>query len=561
MVLRRAVLAFIAILCLFLTNNLFVNSANTNNLSKSKAEITKNIELSNVFMTEEGPVRGEVLENSTVFRGIPYAAAPVGNLRWKPPQPAEMRSDVFDAVSFGSPCAQPQRGQTIGSEDCLFLNIWTPKTLTTDLKPVMLFIHGGGNITQSGDQRINGELIYDGQPFAEKAGVVLVNINYRLGPLGFLAHPALTMEDANRSSGNYGILDQLAALQWVKKNISNFGGDPDNITIFGESAGGSDVSTLVASPLAKGLFQKAIIQSAFPILIQRFLKDSSRSLRGVSAEDFGLRMATQLGCGQASNVADCLRSKTPDQLLKAIAPDQTADVAGTTGIPYGANVDGYVLPTASEEIFSSGQQNPVTLMIGTNKNEALGFIENIPLETEAQFRLALQIVFGAEDLNAVVKRYPISDYGTPRLTADAIITDKFFFCPTRTSFRAFAANKTKAYVYLFTRALESRKARGAEHGLELGFVFNTLAKINTVAPTAEELRLSEMMLKYWSNFAKTGDPNSTDLPVWPVYKKNGDKTFVLDVQTSTSKGFRKKFCSFFTKLDANRTFLADCGCE
>ncbi|MBK7992210.1 MAG: carboxylesterase family protein [Blastocatellia bacterium] len=231
MVLRRAVLAFIAILCLFLTNNLFVNSANTNNLSKSKAEITKNIELSNVFMTEEGPVRGEVLENSTVFRGIPYAAAPVGNLRWKPPQAAEMRTDIFDAVSFGSPCAQPQRGQTVGSEDCLFLNIWTPKTLTTDLKPVMLFIHGGGNITQSGDQRINGELIYDGQPFAEKAGVVLVNINYRLGPLGFLAHPALTMEDANGSSGNYGILDQLAALQWVKKNLSNFGGDPDNITI------------------------------------------------------------------------------------------------------------------------------------------------------------------------------------------------------------------------------------------------------------------------------------------------------------------------------------------
>lgn len=560
MILRRFILVFLAVISLVLANNTFINSANSASSAssiKSSQEFSE-IALSDIVNTQEGAVRGEIVDNSIVYRGIPYAAAPVGNLRWKAPQPAEMRMGVLDAVTFGSPCAQPRT--SMGSEDCLFLNIWTPKQKETKLRPVMFFIHGGGNITQSADEKSNGNLIYDGQPFQEKGGVILVSINYRLGPLGFLAHPGLTMEDPNRSSGNYGILDQIAALKWVQKNIANFGGDPNNVTIFGESAGGSDVSTLVATPLAAGLFQKAIIESGFPMLVSRFLSDSNNSPRGISAHDFGLKMATALGCDKASDVVACLRSKTPAELLKAIAPDQTADVTGTTGIPYGANVDGYLLPTTTEQILSKGQQNKVPIMIGTNKNEALGFIRDIPLETEGQFRFALQVLFGPE-LNAVANRYPVSDYGTFRLAADAIVTDKFFFCPTRTAFRALAKSKTQTYVYLFSRALESKKQNGAEHGLELGFVFNTLAKINATPPTADELKLSDTMLQYWSNFAKTGNPNGAGLPSWPLYKKNGDQTFILDVNTSTAKGFRKQFCSFFSKLDSNKLALLACGCE
>lgn len=554
MVLRKFILISLAMAFLALANNISTNLAYSVKSSQDAQEIA----LSETVNTQEGPVRGEIVDNSIVFRGIPYAAPPVGNLRWKPPQAAEMRSGVLDAVTFGSPCSQPRA--SMGSEDCLFLNIWTPKERESKQRPVMFFIHGGGNITQSASERQNGNLIYDGQPFQEKGGVILVSINYRLGPIGFLAHPGLTAEDANKSSGNYGILDQIAALKWVQKNIANFGGDPNNVTVFGESAGGSDVSTLVASPLAAGLFQKAIIESGFPMLIERFLNDSNASPRGISAHDYGLRIATAVGCDKASDVIGCLRTKTPAELLKAIPPDQTADVTGTTGVPYGANVDGYVLPTTTEQILSKGQQNKVPIMIGTNKNEALGFIRDIPLDTEGQLRLALQILFGA-DLNKVAARYPISDYSTPRLTLDAIVTDKFFFCPTRRAFQALAANKNDLYVYLFARALESRKANGAEHGLELGFVFNTIGKINSTPPTPQEIQLSELMLKYWSNFAKTGDPNSSGLPAWPTYKKNGDKTFVLDVTTSTAKGFRKQFCSFFSKLDKNKTSLLDCNCE
>ncbi len=558
MVFRRVILCFIAVFCLISTNNLLINSAHSTPTKQTNEY--KEIVLSDIVNTQEGPVRGEVVDNSIVFRGIPYAAPPVGPMRWKAPQPAEMRSSVLDAISFGSPCAQPRNGVIKGNEDCLFLNIWTPKVKEAKLRPVMFFIHGGGNITQSADELNNGSLLYDGQPLEEKGGVILVSINYRLGPLGFLAHPGLTMEDTNRTSGNYGILDQIAALRWVQKNIANFGGDPNNITIFGESAGGSDVSTLVASPLAAGLFQKAIIESGFPFLVKRYLSDSASSPRGISAQDYGLKISTALGCDKASDPIACLRSKTPSDLITAIPPDQTADVAGTTGVPYGANVDGYVLPTTTDQIFIKNQQNKVSLMIGTNKNEALGFIGGIPLDTEGQYKLTLQILFGAA-FNDVAKRYPVSDYPSPRLALDAVVTDKFFFCTTRTGFQSLAANKAKLFVYLFTHALESKKANGAEHGIELQFVFNTLTKVNAVAPTADEVKLSELMLQYWSNFAKNGDPNASGLPQWPLYKKNGDKTFVLDTTTSTVKGYRKDFCSFLSKIKIPGTELPACGCE
>lgn len=533
-----------------------ISHAATFSAQTEALEPQADMQLSDPFITDEGPVRGEVINNTTiVFRGIPYAAPPVGPLRWKPPQPFGQRSTLFDAVKFGSICPQARDNGASGKEDCLFLNMWIPKTPPATPRPVMFFIPGGGNINGA-----SSDPTFDGQSFQEKGGVILVNINYRLGPLGFLAHPVLTAEDANKSSGNYGILDQIAALKWVKRNIASFGGDPNNITIFGESAGGSDVSTLVASPLAQGLFQKAIIESALPMLVSRSLKDSASSPRGISAEDYGNKVSAAVGCDKSANVADCLRSKTPTELIKAVPPDQAADISGSQGVPYGATVDGYVLPAPIETILAKNQQNKVPLMIGTNKDEALGFIKDLTLDTEAQYKLLLSVVFGLQGTQVSAK-YPVSDYGTPRLALDAVITDRFFYCPARTAFTNLVGNKNKVYVYLFTHALDADKASGAEHALELGFVFDTLNKINTVPPTADELKLSELMLNYWSNFAKTGDPNAMGLPTWPLHKSKGDKTFVLDIKTSTTKGFRKDFCAFFKKLSSGSIANAACGCE
>jgi para-nitrobenzyl esterase len=540
------------------------NPLPANNATTISAIPDAPLHLSSPINTDAGAVRGEELAKSLVFLGIPYAAPPVGEQRWKPPQPVTPRTTVFDAVKFGDMCAQPGTNNALtGSEDCLSLNIWAPKTKETNLRPVMFFIHGGGNLTGSADMRSFGTLLYDGQFMVENLGVVVVTINYRLGPFGYLAHPVLSAEDSRGSSGNYGLMDQIFALQWVKRNITNFGGDPNNVTIFGESAGGRNVLSLMSSPEAQGLFQKAIAESPAPVFVSQPLRDNGSN--DFSAEDQGQLISQALGCEASGNIADCLRGKTASEVVTSLPFDEI----GLRGLSFGPNVDGVILPDSTADILRDGRQNNVPLMIGTNKNEFLTFIGNTPINNEADYRTALKLRFGSDAIvDQVVKKYPISDYGTPRLALDAVITDLVFLCPARAAARFVAANQPKTFAYQFTLALSAFPDMGSFHGLELPFVFRSITNIRVLSLTNKEKKLTDRMAAYWTNFAKNGDPNGGKLPKWPVFTANTQESIMLDGKIRTQKALRQDFCQFLSSLvsltnsqaDNSRLNTPDCGC-
>lgn len=541
----------------FLASSAMMNSANQSpDANNSQQTEPAPLAVSDPVMTEEGPVRGEVQNKSIAFRGIPYASAPTGDLRWKPTQPAAKRAATLDALQFGSPCPQPAGNTVIGNEDCLTLNIWSAKTKEATPRPVMLFIHGGGNITGSADVTAFGVRLYDGTTLTEAGGVVVVTINYRLGPLGFFSHPQLSNEDKQTAaSGNYGLMDQIFALQWVQKNISNFGGDPNNITIFGESAGGRNVLALVTSPKAKGLFQKAIVESGAPLFVDIPLRTSDPN--ALSAEGVGLQTSKTLGCEMSNDTLGCLRSKTPAELLKALVPDEL----GFQGFQYGPIVDGVIIPAKSTDILRSGNYNQVPLMIGTNKDEFLGFIPDlgVKLDTQADYEAALKLAFGDKALD-IAKKYPVSTYGSPTQAVNAVLTDFGFLCPSRTAVRLASANQPKTFYYQFTHALTGAPFLGSFHGLELGFVFHTISGVKAVAITKKENKLADRMVGYWTNFAKQGDPNGKNLPKWPSYNNSSDMNIVLDLKTTTGSGLRKDFCAFLAQTLGSDTAGLACGC-
>jgi para-nitrobenzyl esterase len=494
-----------------------------------------------------GELRGAIENGVAAFRGVPYAAPPVGALRWPAPQPPATHSDVLDATEFGSPCAQlGPTGAVVGSEDCLTLNVWAPSDGGSGPYPVMFFIHGGSNVTG-----MSSDPLYDGRKLSEAGPVVIVTINYRLGPFGFLAHPLLTAEDAeHHSSGNYGLLDQLFALQWVQRNIAAFGGDASNVTIFGESAGGRDVLSLVASPLGAGLFHKAIEESGAPLLYAVPLHTSGDGVE--SAESFGERLAAALGCPEGDGALACLRSATPEQLLRAIPPDET--LIDLTQYVYGPNVDGFVLPESITSVLVAHQQNDVPMIIGTNKNETQLFIAAIPLASEAQYEATVALIFG--DLApSVLARYPVSDYASPRAAFEALATDALFLTPARTASRLVAPVQPKTFVYQFLHTLRHFESLGAFHGLQRPFVFGNFVRI-PVPPTKKDLKLSKRMQAYWTNFAATGDPNGRGLPEWPAYTNEGDTSVALDAKIKPQVGYRKEYCEFWTGLIGSKLRLA-----
>ncbi|MBI3949174.1 MAG: carboxylesterase family protein [Acidobacteria bacterium] len=498
--------------------------------------------LSDPVPTEQGLVRGEVLEASIAFRGISYAAAPVGDLRWRAPQPPQPWQGVRDALTFGEPCPQfanPTSQDIIGCEDCLTLNIWAPKGKEPSLRPVMFFIHGGANTMGASSLPT-----YDGQALAEKGGVVVVTINYRLGQLGFLAHPLLSAEDAeHHSSGNDGLLDQIFALKWVRRNIANFGGDPNNITIFGESAGGLNVACLVASPEAAGLFQRAIVESG-GFFVTTPLRDNDPE--GESAEEFGQRFEKEIGCISAGDPIACMRRKTAEEVLRTLKAGFPLLGRFEGSVTYGPNVDGYVLKGNLVEVMLAGQHNNVPVIIGTNKNEASIFIVGLRLNPEAAYRAAVERFFPNAS-QEVLARYPASEYASPRDAFDALVTDLAFICPARAASIALSGHQRRTFVYHFTHVVDAPVLRnlGAFHGLELSFVFNNFGIIQ---PTPEEVNLAETMLAYWTNFARTGDPNAGALPTWPAYTLDGDMHLNLDAPISTGTALRKEYCEFWFDL-------------
>lgn len=453
-----------------------------------------------------------------MFLGIPYAGPPTGAFRWKPPQPVKPWAGIRSAHSFAASCPQdPDRvayfkevtaefSETLPyyagfrtNEDCLYLNIWTTNLGGAKKAPVMVWIHGGGSVEGTGELPAMG-------PALARNGNVFVSIDYRLGILGFLAHPALTAESPQHSSGNYALLDQIAALKWVKENIGRFGGAPENVTVFGESSGAVDICYLMASPLAHGLFRRAIIQSngCSDYLIPELKQ--ARDIAGMqeSGEEAGLRFTKKLGIDNAADIPAKLRAKSAAEILRA------SDTSGALEV-----VDGWVLPRQPAAIFATGRQEPVPVIIGSNANEGSIFGDDPSgPATVTQYRDWLKKEFGAE-WESVKKVYPATNDSEAKRAFLAVVTDHEFGSSTYIMARAMKRIGQRVYFYHFTYPAKGRNARlGSYHGLELSFLAGMVRKSSWGEFGADDKTLSLTLRAYWSGFAAKGNPNQEGLPKW-----------------------------------------------
>jgi len=455
---------------------------------------------------EGGLISGVTEEGVRSYKGIPFAAPPVGDWRWKPPQPVLKWEGVRNCDAFGPECPQaPYPAGSIyalppqkQSEDCLFLNVWTAAKEGEKL-PVMVWIHGGSLTRGSGSNRV-----YDGTSFAKK-GVVLVTINYRLGPLGYLAHPELTAESPQHSSGNYGVLDQIAALNWVQKNIAAFGGDPGRVTIFGESAGSWSVNTLVASPLARGLFHRAIGQSGGSF---------GPGAKLESAETVGLAFAKAAGADSLK----ALRALPVEKIIEVFNQDAEGRRYRT-----GPNVDGWVLPGEIRRVFAQGKQNDVPVIVGSNANEMTTLTPPalVP-KTLEDYRKRVEQQYGAM-IKEFDVLYPVKNEADISSAYLAALRDSTFTLPMRTWARESATGRAKAWLYYFSHVPPNPNSKylGAYHAAEIIYVFNNL-RLRSLPYQETDNKLAEMMSNYWVNFATTGDPNGKGLPNWAPYNRNDE---------------------------------------
>ena len=473
--------------------------------------------------TASGIVRGVKNGDIATFKGIPYAAPPVGANRWRPPQSVTPWKEVRDATKVCADCPQrawPGSTSTM-SEDCLFLNIWAPATATNKSKlPVMVWIHGGGFTGGSGSGPA-------GDAFA-KQGVILTTINYRLGRLGHFAFPALSKEHPEEPKGSYAYMDQIAALKWVQKNIAAFGGDPDNVTIFGFSAGGVSIHSLLTIPAAKGLFHKAISESGGGrdgVLTGRPIrKENADALYAVSAETIGINFARKhkIENTDATGLAK-LRSLSVEEIVDG---GQENDSAGAR-IYSGPILDGKLVVETAESAYRAGRQARVPLIIGNCSAEIGGAFVNNSTSKEALFSL-----FGELEAEAKAAFDPEGTKEFPEVITK-FNTDWVWGEPARMAARAYVAQGNPTYMYQFgyvPPTMRERAKYGAGHGSEISYVFNTLdaRRGATAEPTPEEKELARIMNSYWANFAKTGNPNGKGLPVWPLY--NIQKEEILDIE-------------------------------
>lgn len=456
-----------------------------------------------------GPVRGKVEDGVHAYLGIPYAAPPVGELRWRPPQPAPARAAVLDATRLGPQCPQPGLGEgASSSEDCLYLNVWSPDVQANSRLPVMVWIHGGA--FNFGSASLPE---YDGRALAQN-GVVAVSLNYRLGPLGFMAHPLLGEEAGRGVSGNYGVMDQIAALGWVRDNISFFGGDPGNVTIFGQSAGSRSVSLLLASPMAEGLFARAIAQSGGPIMGSEYLSpDFAGDLSAVTA--MGQELAFRLGCGQGVDCLAKLRAVPADEVVRA------ADVSTslfTRGLFFAPVFDGFVLPASPLEAFAVGGSRAKPLIAGYTANEGTLYLKGEKDLTIGKYKAFLADRFGP-DAGTAFDVFPANGDLDVAEAIDHFITVAANAQPARFMVDAMRQKGANAYIYQFSRRPDTILARafGAHHGVDIAYVFGGVDPAKGYDET--DRNLSRMMMSYWINFARNGDPNGDGLPPWPVYDR------------------------------------------
>lgn len=479
----------------------------------------------------QGLIKGREVATISSYLGIPFAAPPVGDLRWRAPEPPQCAPPAgLEATAFGPACPQlDAMGAPTGDEDCLQLNIWAPPTAAGP-HAVMVFIHGGGNVQGSASVGAAGNAVYDGSALAEQFGVVVVTIQYRLGVLGWLVRPELA--DAGGRMGNYGLLDQIAALTWVKDHIEAFGGDPQRVMIFGESAGAVNVCALVASPLAAGFFQVSLQESGACVLPV-----------GSEVERASREQTEASGCLGADE-ATCLRAKTPAQLLMDYPPVVGVSSRGTPFQPY---IDGVVLPDQPEAVIRAGQHNRTVFVAGANADETAQAVPE--LADAAAYEAAVRAQFGPL-ANQVLEAYPAADFETPTKALVAVTTDARFVCTTRRSVRA-AALHGPTYLYHFTQHLQNAPrlgAFGAYHGLELFFVFQNL-DFAGYRPAPSERALALAMGGYWSRLATAGDPNAAGQPEWPLYDAASDRYLLLDGDgVVAGSGLRQARCDFWDAL-------------
>jgi para-nitrobenzyl esterase len=453
-----------------------------------------------------------------MFLGVPFAAPPVGERRWRPPQPVDSWSGARAATAFGPACTQ---GALDGSgpntsEDCLTLNVWTaaPDTPPSERRPVMVWIYGGAFMR---GHPYRPEM--DGRELARR-GAVVVSFNYRVGPLGFLAHPALDAESPRRVSGNYGLLDQIAALQWVRRNIARFGGDSTRVTVFGVSAGAMSVGMLIASPLATGLFQRAIMESgtgagfAIPL-------DAPPGRR--SAHAAGEALAHALGIdGGGPDAAAALRRATPEALVDAMFRTKNPREVDTEIRPV---IDGWVLPRPVERAVAEGMANRVPVLLGTSADEGSMFFRAPPVPTLALVDSMRRADWGAGAAE-VARHYPVASEADLVPQTARLFGDSLFGVQARVFARAAAARGWPVHVYRFTRRAASGPAAalGAFHASEVSFVFGRAPSAQAFAGQAPyDARLAKAMSGAWLAFAATGDPNSAGLPRWPRYDLRRDE--------------------------------------
>lgn len=515
-----------------------------------------NIQQGTEITLADGVVVGEVDGPTRRFLGIPFAAPPTAERRWRPPEPAEPWDTPLDATEFSAAC--PQLGSTTSpesseEEDCLYLNVWAPQPAPTAPLPVMVWFHGGSNVTGSTGDEIPfvnpPTLFYNGRGLVEEAGVVVVTANYRLGVMGFFAHEALSAESSDSASGNQGLLDQRMAMKWVRDNIAAFGGDPRNVTIFGESAGAFDVCFHVASPGSRGLFDGAISQSGGCTTALR-----TRQTAEAEANVF----AEAMGCGDAADVAGCLREVPVADLLMEAPVDGAQDglpggdpyAGGTPRWQFTPIVDGVVLPEQPRALFEAGDVAEVPYVLGSNADEGTLFhVLQLEVTDDQEYLAALERRFGSALAAQVAAQYPSTAFDSPQDALERVTGDALLVCSTRDTAKRAANAGLPVFMYNFARpipipALQSLDLR-ATHGAEIAYVFGS------VGPDLigqDDLELSMAMRRYWGRFAANGDPNGGDDPNWPMFSSTDDVRLDFDVSITTIDDFRSDVCAFWESV-------------
>ncbi|HZZ13490.1 MAG TPA: carboxylesterase family protein [Paraburkholderia sp.] len=473
---------------------------------------------------ESGALQGAATDGVLSFKGIPYAAAPVGMLRWRPPQAVAAWHGTRPATTLGHDCMQKSIAadaapiRTTPSEDCLVLNVWRPasapaQAAKTPKLPVMVWIHGGGYVSGGASPAV-----YDGSQFA-KQGVVFVSFNYRLGRFGFFAHPALTAEQPTALLGNYAYMDQLAALKWVQRNIAAFGGDADNVTLIGESAGGESIHSIITAPLAKGLFQRAIVESGGGRMNQarnRYLSTNAKAV-GATGEEIGVAFARSAGIsGDGVSALAALRALPAGQVVGdlSLATLMTSEAATYSGGPM---IEGKLVVDEPGKLFEQGQYNHVALLVGSNDAD-------LGMPAPVASKDAAYAIFGAKNLAAARAAFDPSGTASVTDVANQIARVQYMIEPARFVARALSARRDAVYLYRFSYVAQSLRAQfsGAMHASEIPYVFDTLGATYGTAASSEDEQVAQTLHAYWVAFAKTGNPNGAGRTAWPLYEVDTD---------------------------------------